>query len=132
MDGISGTRILMLPLGYACGIIANAFALWLMFRKDYFTGIKTTIKRVGFESVASSLILGFVAYKALSLLDDVVDIDTFWGIFVQGLCAGIIGLVAWALVLYLLKSRELSEVAHALHKKFWKQSVVVPEQNIAD
>lgn len=132
VDGISGTRILMLPLGYACGIIANAFALWLMFRKDYFAGIKTTIKRVGFESVASSLILGFVAYKALSLLDDIVDIDTFWGIFVQGFCAGIIGLVAWALVLYLLKSRELSEVAHALHKKFWKQSVVVPEQNIAD
>lgn len=132
VDGIDGTRILMLPLGYACGIIVNAFALWIMFRKDYFSEIKTAIKRVGFESVASSLILGFVAYKALSLLDDIVDINTFWGIFLQGFIAGIIGLIAWAGVLYLLKSRELSEVAQALHRKFWKQNVVAPEQNIVD
>lgn len=132
VDGILGTRILMLPLGYACGIIANAFALWLMFRKDYFAETKTTIKRVGFESIASSLILGFVTYNALSLLDDVVDINTFWGIFLQGFFAGIIGLIAWAGILYLLKSRELSEVAQALHRKFWRQNVVAPEQNIAD
>lgn len=132
VDGILGTRILMLPLGYACGIIANAFALWLMFRKDYFAETKTTIKRVGFESIASSLILGFVTYNALSLLDDVVDINTFWGIFLQGFFAGIIGLIAWAGILYLLKSRELSEVAQVLHRKFWRQNVVAPEQNIAD
>jgi putative peptidoglycan lipid II flippase len=132
VDGIEGTRILMLPLGYACGIIANAFALWLMFRKDYFSEVKTNIKRVGFESVASSMILGFVTYKALSLLDNVFDINTFWGIFLQGFIAGIIGLIAWAGILYLLRSRELTEVASALHKKFWKQAVVVPDQNIAD
>jgi putative peptidoglycan lipid II flippase len=132
VDGIEGTRILMLPLGYACGIIANAFALWLMFRKDYFAETKTTIKRVGFESIASSFILGFVTYKALGFLDDIVDINTFWGIFLQGFVAGIIGLIAWAGILYLLKSRELAEVAQALHRKFWKQAVVVPDQNIAD
>ncbi len=132
VDGIEGTRILMLPLGYACGIIVNAFALWIMFRKDYFSEVKTNIKRVGFESVASSMILGFVTYKALSLLDNVFDINTFWGIFLQGFIAGILGLIAWAGILYLLRSRELTEVASALHKKFWKQAVVVPEQNIAD
>ncbi len=132
VDGIEGTRILMLPLGYACGIIANAFALWLLFRKDYFAETKTTIKRVGFESIAASFILGFVTYKALGFLDDIVDINTFWGIFLQGFVAGIIGLIAWAGILYLLKSRELAEVAQALHKKFWKQAVVVPDQNIAD
>ncbi|MBP6856598.1 MAG: oligosaccharide flippase family protein [Candidatus Pacebacteria bacterium] len=132
VDGIEGTRILMLPLGYACGIIANAFALWLMFRKDYFAETKTTIKRVGFESIAASFILGFVTYKALGFLDDIVDINTFWGIFLQGFVAGIIGLIAWAGILYLLKSRELAEVAQALHRKFWKQAVVVPDQNIAD
>ncbi len=132
VDGIEGTRILMLPLGYACGIIVNAFALWIMFRKDYFSEVKTNIKRVGFESVASSMILGFVTYKALSLLDNVFDINTFWGIFLQGFIAGILGLIAWAGILYLLRSRELSEIARALHRKFWKQTVVVPEQNIAD
>lgn len=128
VDGIEGTRILMLPLGYACGIIINAFALWIMFRKDYFSEVKTYIKRVGFESIASSLILGFVTYKSLSIFDDVVDINTFWGIFVQGFLSGILGLIAWAGVLYLLKSKELAEVASALHKKFWKQAVVVPDQ----
>lgn len=72
--------------------------------------------------------LGFVAHRFLNLLDDVFDINTFWGIFLQGFLAGIAGIAAGILLLKLLKSDELKEVWKSLHHKFWKTKTIAPEQ----
>ena len=63
----------------------------------------------------------------LNVLDKVFDINTFIGIFGQGLISGIVGIIAGILVLKLLKSNELRETSASLHRKFWKTTVISSE-----
>jgi len=74
--------------------------------------------------------MGFVTYKFLSVFDSFFDINTLYGIFMQGFLSGIIGILAFVLVLIILKNRELSEAWNTLHKKFWKAKVVVPDPEL--
>jgi hypothetical protein len=57
-------------------------------------------------------------------LSTVFNLQKVSGIFLQGFCAGMCGLVVWVLVLKLLQSAELSDVWATLHRKIWKAQVV--------
>jgi len=45
------------------------------------------------------------------------DLTRFWGIFLQGLIAGIAGLIVYAGMMYLMKVPEIKELFAALSKK---------------
>ncbi len=63
----------------------------------------------------------------LKLLDDVFNVNTFFGILGQGLVAGIVGIIVGVIILKLLKSTELHEAGVSIHKKFWKTTVISSE-----
>lgn len=127
VDGIKGTAILMLPLAYSLGSIINAFALWIFFEGKYVGGIPRALSRATFEGFAAAVLVGFVAYLSLTVFGKVFDINTFIGIFTQGFLAGLIGIIFGVFLLKLLQSRELADVRQALHERFWKAEVIVPE-----
>lgn len=126
VENIPGTIVLMLPLGYTIGTLVNMCMHWYAFEVEY-TKYSDLVLKTLFQTVGASLIMGFVAYQALGVLDGFFDIDTLLGIFLQGLLAGLVGLVAWLCMLYLLKSTELADVWRTLHKKIWKAKVVGPD-----
>ena len=128
VSGIVGAATLMLPLAYSIGTISNCFALWHSFKKD-FKEESLSIKRVFLQSLGASLVMGIIAYVFLSIFDHVFDINTFIGILSQGFFAGLLGIAGWAIVLYIMKSRELNGFWSAVHKKFWKTQIIAPEQN---
>ena len=76
--------------------------------------------------------MGIVAYFSLNFLDDVFDINTFAGIFSQGLWAALIGGLVWGGVLKAVKNKELKEITNAIFARFWKTSVIVPEPETLD
>ena len=76
--------------------------------------------------------MGVVAYFSLNFLDDVFDINTFAGIFSQGLLAALIGGLAWGGVLKTLKNKELKEITNAIFARFWKTPVIAPEPETLD
>jgi len=123
VGGLKGTAILMLPLAYSIGQIANAILLWVSFSKKYkcFDGeLWETI----FHLTGASLIAGYVTFGALRVLDDVFDLDTLIGIFSQGFIAGIAGIAVGATVLVILGNQEIRTVWKTLHKKIWKSKFV--------
>jgi hypothetical protein len=61
------------------------------------------------------------------MLAPLFSMHTFWGVFLQGLLAGLGGILAGLLVLFCLGSRELGALVSALRKKFWKVDLVDPE-----
>lgn len=67
--------------------------------------------------------MGYVAFLGLRLFSYVFPLTKVWGVFLQGFCAGIIGLVVGVIVLILLKNNELQEVWTTLHRKIWKATV---------
>lgn len=126
VEGISGTEILMLPLGYSLAVFINALLFWILFQKD-FQRFSESLSRTFFESLAASVIMGFAIHQFLDIFDDIFDLDTFLGIFAQGFLAGSIGILVGILVLRLLGNKELLEVWQSLTHKFWKINIISSE-----
>lgn len=127
VEDLEGSIVLMLPLAYSLGVLINTVFLWIMFHDEYPSFSKPVFATL-FQSISASVIMGYTAYLFLDVFDDVFDINTVAGIFLQGFCAGIIGIVSGILVLKLLKSKELEEIWRTLHAKIWKAKVLAPEQ----
>lgn len=122
----SGTAVLMLPLGYSLGMIANVFVLFY-FLKNEFPSIVREIKRSFLHAFTASVVLGFITYHGLQFFALAFSRDTFWGIFLQGFFAGITGIVGGIFLLHLLDNRELEEIKLSLHRKFWKAKPIATE-----
>ena len=127
VEGITGASVLMLPLAYSIGMLLNTVLLIYLFRKRFgrfLSPVKDTLMHGSF----SALISGVVAYEFLEVLGLYLDLNTFAGIFLQGLVAGVAGLLSWWLILELMGNEEIREVRTALHRKFWKAGVIIPDK----
>jgi putative peptidoglycan lipid II flippase len=129
VSGIPGTIVLMLPLGFSLGLILNMIIHWVGFHLE-FRSYSYPVLRTFFQITGASLIMGYVTYISLNIFDKVFDVYTLIGIFLQGFTSGLVGIVALVIVLYLLKSEELSEVWTTLHKKIWRASVIAPDAEL--
>lgn len=123
VEGIKGTAVLMLPLGYSLGMIVNATTLLVLFQKK-FKGKTLIIITSLWKSALAAAAAGFVAYSLLQVLDDVLDLDTFIGIFTQGAVAGFAGVFVGGFLLYITKSAEFAEAMTSFHSRFWKRSTI--------
>lgn len=128
VENVHGTEMLALPFAYAVGSLINVGLIWVSFRKDFFAGMKTGISKTVFETSVATFVIGVVAYFSLNIFDNIFSLATFWGVLLQGLCAGIVGLIAGILVLHLIKNKEYLRVRDAMSHKFWKRPVSIPEQ----
>ncbi len=126
---LPGSAVLMMPVAYSFGSWVGFIVYWILFEKE-FRGFSQPVLSTAFQSFSASIIMGFVAYRYLDIFDDILDINTFWGIFLQGLFSGLIGIFCGVVLLKLLKNREIDEVWRALHKKFWKAKVIGPDPEV--
>ena len=125
---VPGTIMLALPIAYALGSLLNFFLIWVLFKKDFLKKGEPMLERTFFESSLGAITVGLFAYISLNFFSNIFNLDTFLGIFFQGLLSGIIGIGAGVLVLYIFKNKELLDIAKALSHKFSSKSVVAPEQ----
>lgn len=117
IDDLNNIKVLILPLSYSLGTFVNAGLLWFFFQKD-FNCFSPSLEKSFLQTLMASLVMGVFAYFSLNLWDDILDINTFRGIFFQGLLSGIIGLVVLTLILKLLKNQEIDEILLTLRRKF--------------
>ncbi len=122
---VPGTEVLMLPLAYSLGTILN-FILQVVFVKKDFLPAEHFVSKTFFQSLGASFFLGITTYLALNALAPIFGTTTFWGIFLQGFVAGILGILAGGVILHLLGSAELRELLATLSSKFWKAKVIAP------
>lgn len=126
VENIPGSIVLMLPLAYTIGQLVNVILLWMLFDKQFKT-FSDTLWRPMIHSLGASLVMGYVSFIFLQILDDIFNLNKFWGIFSQGLIAGIFGIAAGCLVLILLDNHEIKIVWQTLHRKIWKAKLVAAE-----
>ena len=131
VGGVSGADMLALPLAYSLGMIANSVLLFLLFQKE-FGDVWIRARKTFFEVLGASLLMGVAAYLALNFLDNIFDINTFGGIFAQGVLSALAGGIVWFGVLKALKNKELEEITDAIFARFWKTSVIAPEPETLD
>lgn len=123
---VSGTASLALPLAYSLGVFVTLLILARAFTRR-FGGVWESVRRPFFESVGASVIGGAAAYGGLNVFDTLFNLQKTSGIFLQGLFAGLVGIVAWLLVLRLLGSRELATMWATVHQKIWRTRPLAPD-----
>ncbi len=124
IEDIPHTELIMLPLAYSCGSILNMLLLWRSFRRDFAITHPFLLRSI-FESFAGAFFMGYVAYVSLNIFDNIFDINTFWGIFGQGLVSGLLGIIAGIIVLKILRNKELDNVWQSIKSKnLFKTDVV--------
>lgn len=126
VEDLPGSVVLTLPLAFACGAIIQALVFLISF-EFHFAKTRESLSRVFFDALAGSVAAGFVAHQMLALFAPVVVQTRTLGIFAQGFIAGVVGIVAGVLVLLFLGNRELHEVWHTLHHRFWKVRPLEPQ-----
>ena len=121
MGDVGGADMLALPMAYSLGMIINSVLVVSFIseriRRGLGFGQKNFLKFLG-----ASLLMGVAAYFSLNFLDNIFDINTFVGIFSQGVLSALIGGFVWLGVLKTLKNKELKEITNAIFAKFWEDS----------
>lgn len=141
VEGIPGSAVLMLPLGYSLGTLLNALVFWILFEYDFGNMLKYTstqegghIDRHAFTekilptfsmSIQAAVCGGFVAYLGLNLFSRVFDLTTLVGIFAQGFFSGLLGVAGAVLVLVLLGNSEIIEIYDTFKQKIWKKNKII-------
>jgi len=127
VSGIEGTEVLMLPLAYSTGTIVNFILLYIFVKRDFVKKVKF-ISKTFFQSLSASFFIGVSSYISLNIFSPIFGTVTFWGIFLQGLISGIVGIGIGILVLYLLDNQELKDITKTLKTKFWRVKILPPPQ----
>lgn len=126
VSDVPGSIVLMLPLGYTLGTLINGLAFWILFQKD-FGSFNRRVLPTMWQSIQAAVFGGFVAYAGLNIFAGVFDVETSMGIFLQGLCAGILGIFATVLIFKILGNSEIVEVWKALKQKIVPNKIIVSE-----
>lgn len=118
VDSVSGSVVLVLPLAYSIGTFINMVIHWITFEFE-FKGFSKPIIKTLFASFSASVIMGYATYLLLNIFDDLFNINTVFGIFMQGFCSGILGIASGVLVLVAVNNEEVAEIWKAFHKRIW-------------
>ena len=124
--GVSG-----LALGFALGGILNMGLLWIFLEEKVGDLKQNEIIFSGFKILLGSLVAGLAAYWTLYFIAPLVDMQTFLGIFIQGLLAGLVGIVVYIIVGLVLRSQEMFSFWQAVSQRLpWSR--VAPAEEIIE
>ncbi|MEK7163443.1 MAG: lipid II flippase MurJ [Patescibacteria group bacterium] len=117
-SGAYDSSVLMLPLAFTLGAFLNLYLHWRSFVRE-FPSFTAPIMRTVFHSSSASIIGGYASYLSLHIFDGIFGLTTLYGVFMQGLYAGIVGIAVIIIVLRALKSPELRDIHEAFAEKVW-------------
>ncbi len=110
---VRGTTILLLALSAILGQFFLVF-LSLVALRSVAPGLSRTLLKPFLDGCVAAVAGGAAAYATLALEGGIAPLTTLVAVFMQGLVAGIVGLTASALALFLIENEEFRIVVNAL------------------
>lgn len=129
VENVPGTEVLMLALGYSVALLIQS-GLLLWFAQRRFALDLTWLPQHMTRALFAAIMGGITAYLALNLIVEGIKGDTLMGIFIQGMLAGLVGLVAVVLSYYVVRTPELREVCASFHRRIFKTNVVAAQDDV--
>lgn len=112
---VPGTAVLLIALAATLGQIFLA-VLSLMALRSVSPGLSRTLTRPLVDGSIAALAGGAAAYAMLMLEGGIAPLTTLMSVFLQGLVAGLVGLLFSALALYFVENEEFRIVTSALFR----------------
>jgi putative peptidoglycan lipid II flippase len=109
-----------LAMAFSLASVLNFCLLWIFLRIKFGPLDEANILKSTFRISAAAIAMAFVMQTMKSILAPRVDMQTFLGIFGQGLGAGSIGLLTFAATALVLGSREMFAVRDAIKYKLFR------------
>jgi peptidoglycan biosynthesis protein MviN/MurJ (putative lipid II flippase) len=113
LSHIADMRVVMLPLAFSLGMLANAVALWILFEKKVVRerlSLLHRVKKSVLESLLASSTLALVSWVLLRLLAPMLNLTTLVSVFLQGALAGTGGIIAFFVVLLWVGNKNIEWV----------------------
>ena len=124
---IIGSLVLMGPLGVAglahasaAGALINMLMLAILLRKEAPTIIDEKLLPMLFKVTTAGVVMGSVIQILKYPLAKIFDQRYFWGILSQGAAAGVIGLLVYGLICWLLKVDEMILFKNSFKRRWFR------------
>ena len=128
LGGVVGAEVLILASVYSLGAVIETVLLMVMAARHF--GIKWhKAARTAGEGLLAALVAGGSAYLTLLFVVDGINQETFIGILLQGLVAGVLGILGGVSTYAALGSKELREMYTSLRSRIFKTNVIAPQSD---
>jgi len=130
--GIVDLRVLALPSAIVISSIFELIILLIILKIKIgkIDGIK--IIQSSLRIIFASLGAGLFTYAALQLLNLLVTTNKVWGIFTQGVVAGLIGCLGYWILSLLLQVEEMKIFMASIKRKLFKSAIIITEDNLGE
>lgn len=130
--GVVDLRVLALPSAIVISSIFELMILLIILKIKIgkIDGIK--IIQSSLRIIFASLGAGLFTYATLQLLDLLVITNKVWGIFTQGLVAGLIGCLGYLILSLLLQVEEMKIFIASIKRKLFKSAIIIAENNLGE
>ena len=123
---VPGVEVLMLALAFTLGQFLQLLVLLSLSVKTFRISYQPLYNLL-LQSLVAALAGALSSYVTLSFVVDGINQDTFIGILIQGVIAGLVGVVAVVLVYKASGSKELHEIYRAFQSKILKTDIIAPQ-----
>ena len=128
LDGVVGTEVLVLAIAFVFGVLVEMGVLLAMSIREFNLQVGHFWGQFA-EAILAALVAALTAYATLIFLVDGINQESFVGIMLQGVIAGLVGALGALGAYYILGSRELNEIYRSYHSKIFKTDVIAPQQD---
>ncbi|MEK7636710.1 MAG: lipid II flippase MurJ [Patescibacteria group bacterium] len=134
---VSGGEILGVALGFAVmsfvNVILQSAILFIFIRRwvlisKTFVFYNELLRPIG-KIIFASAIGAFMARQTAQTFSMFFSLDTFVGVFLQGIFAGAVGIIVWGVLLYSMKSDDFDALLLSLRRKLFTIDVLPREWN---
>ncbi|MBI4438074.1 murein biosynthesis integral membrane protein MurJ [Candidatus Uhrbacteria bacterium] len=111
-----------LGIGFAVSALVQAGLLWMLLRSRVGTLRESTILTFLYKVSAASLAGALTMQTVKPAVVALISLETFWGVLLQGLIAGSLGLAAYVLIGGMLRIEEQQQFFASLRRSVFRRS----------
>ncbi len=118
-----------IALAYSIAVILQTLVMFI-YAMRLFELSSLPFLRHFVQALFAACVGGSMTYLILNFVVEGVKVDTFLGIFIQGVLGGVGGVCGVLLGYYAMRSPELTEVYRSFQAKLFKTDVVAPQEDV--
>ncbi|MCA9355144.1 hypothetical protein KC865_01150 [Candidatus Kaiserbacteria bacterium] len=126
LTGVAGSEVLVLALAFVLGQYIQLIALIVLSKRIFNINLRP-LARLFVHSGVATIAGAVTAYVTLVFVVGGINQETFVGIMIQGITAGVMGIVAIVLTYAVGNSPELKEIYRSFQSRILKTDVIAPQ-----
>lgn len=123
---VLGAEVLVLALAFVCGQFVQLGILLLLSKRAFNISYRP-LWRLLLQSLLAAIAGAVAAYVTLFFVERGVNQETFIGILMQGIAAGVMGVFAIVLAYAACDATELKEIYKSFQARLFKTDIIAPQ-----